>query len=217
LIFIDFYKAAHKFAVKNKMEKEKETNNKNLETKDEILLAALKLFAEKGYFNTSLADIVESCGMKTTSGLYQHYKNKQAIASALYGNIIDSLSISIDDIRRRNKRSSEQLREVVELMFKLTEEAPDVMEFLLVLKIEEFLPEEKPLLETAPFLKIKKIIQTGIRENEIRNIDPFLAYSHFFGVINQALKMALKGELAKDIEIYQSQTWLAAWNTICKK
>ncbi|MBF6647978.1 MULTISPECIES: TetR/AcrR family transcriptional regulator [unclassified Methylobacter] len=201
------------------MDKEKEKENIQLksETQDEILLAALKLFAEKGYFNTSLTDIKDAAGIKTTSGIYQHFKNKQTIASALYANIFDSLNISIDDIRRRNKKSSEQLREIVDLMFRLTTEAPDVVQFLLVLKIHEFLPEEKPLLETAPFSKIIKIIQAGIKAGEIRNMDPVLGYAFFFGIINQTLRLLLTGALDKKPEVYQSQTWLAAWNAIAKK
>ena len=201
------------------MDKEKEKENIQLksETQDEILLAALKLFAEKGYFNTSLTDIKDAAGIKTTSGIYQHFKNKQTIASALYANIFDSLNISIDDIRRRNKKSSEQLREIVDLMFRLTTEAPDVVQFLLVLKIHEFLPEEKPLLETAPFSKIIKIIQAGIKAGEIRNMDPVLGYAFFFGIINQTLRLLLTGALDKKPEVYQSQTWLTAWNAIAKK
>ena len=199
------------------MDKEKEDNKKKLDTQDEILLAALKLFAEKGYFNTSLTDITKATGIKTASGIYQFYKNKQTIAQALYSNIIDSLNVSIDDIRRCNKKSSEQLREIVGLLFRLAQEAPDIIEFLLVLKIQEFLPEEKPLLETAPFIKMIKIIQAGIKAEEIRNIDPLQAYSFFFGIINQTLMMALAGSLPKEVEAYQSQAWLAAWNSICKK
>ena len=133
------------------------------ETQDEILLAALKLFATKGYFNTSLTDIAEAAGIKNTSAIYHHFKNKQMIASQLYANIFDSFNISVDDIRRRNQKSSEQLRGIVDLFFKLTDDAPDVMQFLLILKLNEFLPEEKPVLETAAFVKIIKIIQSGIK------------------------------------------------------
>lgn len=199
------------------MEKEIENNKNKLDTQDEILLAALKLFAEKGYFNTSLGDIAEAAGIKTTSGLYQCFKNKQAIAEALYANIIDSLSISIDDIRRRNAKPSEQLREVVGLLFRLTQDAPDVMQFLLVIKVREFLPEQKPFMETPPFIKIIKILQAGIKAEEIKNIEPILAYTYFFGIINQTLRMALSGSLPKDVDAYQSQVWLAAWSVICKK
>ena len=199
------------------MEQEKKTPIKKVVTQDEILQAALKLFAEKGYFNTSLTDITDAVGIKTTSGIYQHFKNKQAIASALYGNILDSLSISIDDIRRRNRKSSEQLREIVDLLFKLTDDAPNVMRFLITLKISEFLPDEKPLLATAPFLKIKKIFQAGIRDGELRSLEPLLAYTYFFGIINHTLKMVLIGDLNKAADSYQSQVWLTAWNTVVKK
>jgi AcrR family transcriptional regulator len=199
------------------MDQEKEDTQTKAEAQDEILLAALKLFAEKGYFNTSLSDIAVAAGLKTTNALYQHFKSKQMIASALYGNIFDSLSISVDDIRRRSQKPSEQLRAIVDLLFKLTEEAPDVMQFLLVLNINEILPDEKPILETPPFAKIIKILQSGARAGEIRNISPQLSFAYFFGIVNTTLRMVLAGELDKKADSYQSQTWLAAWNAIAKK
>jgi AcrR family transcriptional regulator len=199
------------------MDQEKEIIQSKAETQDEILLAALKLFAEKGYFNTSLTDIAEAAGIKNTSAIYQHFKNKQMIASQLYTNIFDSLNISIDDIRRRNQKPSEQLRDIVDLFFKLTDDAPDVMHFLLILNLNEFLPEEKPVLETAAFVKIIKIIQSGINAGEMRNINPVLVTAYFFGIINNTLRLVLTGALDKNADTYLSQTWLAAWNAIVRK
>ncbi len=193
-----------------------ETQEKG-ETQDQILLAALKLFAEKGFFNTSLTEIAEAAGVKNTNVVYQHFKNKQAIAAQLYANILDSLNISIDDIRRKNQKSSEQLRGIVDLLFKLTDDAPDVMRFLLILKLDEFLPGEKPMLESPAYVKIQKIIQSGIKAGEIRNIDPWLAHAYFFGIINNTLRMVLAGALNKNADAYQAQVWLAAWNVIAKK
>jgi AcrR family transcriptional regulator len=199
------------------MDIDKKTTAKKAVTQDEILLASLKLFSEKGYFNTSLTEIKDAVGIKTTAGIYQHFKNKQAIAEMLYGHILDSLSISIDDIRRRNRKASEQLREIVDLLFKLTDEAPEVIHFLFVVNIKEILLEERPLLETAPFNKISRVIQNGIKEGEIRSIDPMLAYSYFFGIIRHTLSLVLSGDLPKDPESYQSQAWGAAWASIAKK
>lgn len=199
------------------MDQEKEDTQTKVEIQDEILLAALKLFAEKGYFNTSLTDIADAAGIKTTSGIYHHFKNKQTIASALYANIFDSLNVSIDDIRRRNQKPSEQLRGIVDLFFRLTEDAPHVMQFLLVLNINEFLQEEKPLLETPAFAKIIKIMQAGAKAGEIRNLAPQLCYAYFFGIVNNTLLLALNGMLDKKADAYQAQTWLAAWNTIAKR
>ena len=193
-----------------------EVQDKN-ETQDKILLAALKLFAQKGFFNTSLTDIAKQAGLKNTSAVYHHFKNKQAIATQLYANILDSLNISIDDIRRKNQKTAEQLRGIVDLLFKLTDDAPDVMRFLLILKLDEFLPEEKPMLESPAYVKIQKIIQSGIKAGEIRNIDPWLAHAYFFGIINNTLRMVLTGTLDKNADAYQAQVWIAAWNVIAKK
>jgi AcrR family transcriptional regulator len=199
------------------MDQEKELTNTKAETQDEIVRAALKLFATKGYFNTSLTDIAEAAGLKNTSALYHHFKNKQMIASQLYATIFDSLSISVDDIRRRSQKSSEQLRGIVDLFFNLTDDAPDVMQFLLILKLNEFLPDEKPVMETAAYLKIIKIMQSGIKAGEIRTIDPLMANAYFFGIINNTLRLVLSGVLDKKAAAYLPQTWLAAWNVIAKK
>ncbi|MDO9169493.1 MAG: TetR/AcrR family transcriptional regulator [Methylobacter sp.] len=199
------------------MDQEIEDIQTQPEVQDEILLAALKLFTEKGYFNTSLIDIKEAAGLKTTGIIYQHFKTKQMIAVQLHANIFDSLSISIDDIRRTNEKSSEQLRSIVDLLFKLTDDAPDVSRFLLVLNVNEFLPEAKPLHESAAFKKIINIIEVGIKEGEIRNISPQLGYAEFFGIIDNTLRLVLTGFLDRKADFYQSQAWLAAWNALAKK
>ncbi|MGZ5010429.1 MAG: TetR/AcrR family transcriptional regulator [Methylobacter sp.] len=199
------------------MDQEIENTQIKSDVQDEILLAALKLFVEKGYFNTSLIDIKDAVGAKTAGAIYQHFKTKQMIASQLYANILGSLSVSIDDIKRKNEKPSEQLRGIVDLLFKLTDEAPDVMRFLLILNINEFLPEAKPLHETGAIIKIIRIIEAGIKAGEIRNISAQLGYAHFFGIIDNTLRLVLTGFLDKKADSYQPQTWLAAWNTIVKK
>jgi AcrR family transcriptional regulator len=187
------------------------------DTENDVLLAALSLFAKKGFYNTSIAEIAEAAGVKNTAAVYHHFKNKQVIAAQLYDNISDSLNFSIDDIRRKNSKSSEQLKGVVNLMFTLADDAPDIMRFLLLMKLDEFLTEEKSMLESPAFVKIQKIIQSGIKAGEIRNLDPFLIYAYFFGIINNILRMVLTGVLDKDANAYQSQAWLSAWNLIAKK
>ncbi|MDD2761515.1 MAG: TetR family transcriptional regulator [Methylomonas sp.] len=200
------------------MEQEIETESTSTAlSQDQVLQAALKLFSQKGYFNTSLTDIKDAVGLKTTSGVYQFFKTKQAIAQTLRENILDSLSISIDDVRRRNRKASEQLREIVDLLFKLTDDAPEIVQFLLFIKTDDFLPEATPLLDTPAFNKIRRIIQNGIKEGEIRAIDPLMAYCYFFGIINQTLALVLQGALAKSADSYQSQAWLTAWGCIAKK
>ncbi len=199
------------------MEQEKTLIQKKNDTQNEILRSALSLFVTKGYFNTSLTEIALAAQLTQTQEIYTHFDSKQQLAATLYNNIVDSLSVSIDEIRRRNKKAAEQLHSLVDLLFKLTDEAPDVLRFLFEINVAEFLPDEKPFLETPAVNKMLKMIQLGINNGEIRSLAPMLIYSYFFGIIYTTLKLILNGILDKKTESYQSQVWLVAWNSIAKK
>ncbi len=191
---------------------------KNDETQNEILRAALSLFVQKGYLNTSLFDIAQSAKLSQTQEIYLYFSSKQELATEVYNAILDSLSVSIDEIRRRNKKASEQLHSLVDLLFKLTNEAPDTLRFIFEINANEFLPDDsKRYLQTPAVNKMLKMIQLGINNGEIKNLAPMLLYTYFFGIINTTLQMILNGTLEKKSELYQSQTWMVAWNTIAKK
>lgn len=197
---------------------EKTLTQKTTETRDEILRCALNLIVTKGYLHTSLADIAQAAQLSKTQEIYLYFDSKQALATEVYNTVLDSLSISIDEIRRRYKKASEQLHSLVDLLFKLTEEAPDALRLLLEINAREFLPADaKPYLSTPAVNKMLKMIQLGINSGEIKSLAPMLLYTYFFGIINTTLRMILNGTLEKKSELYQSQAWLAAWNTIAKK
>lgn len=191
---------------------------KNDETQNEILRVALNLFVQNGYLHTSLSDIAHGAQLTQVQEIYLYFSNKQELATEVYNTVLDSLSVSIDEIRRRNKKASEQLHSLVDLLFKLTEEAPDTLRFLFEVNANEFLPvDSKRYLQTPAVNKMLKMIQLGINNGEIKSLAPMLIYTYFFGIINTTLQMILNGTLEKRIELYQSQAWLAAWNTIVKK
>lgn len=191
---------------------------KKNDTKNEILRAALSLFVTKGYFNTSLSDIAIAAELAQTQEIFLYFESKQQLATELYHNVLDTLSVSIDEIRRRNKKASEQLHSLVDLLFKLTDEAPEALRFLFEINAHEFLPADtKPYLQTPAVNKMLKMIQLGINNGEIRSLAPMLIYSYFFGIINTTLQLMLNGTLDKKMESYQSQVWLVAWNAIAKK
>jgi TetR/AcrR family transcriptional regulator, repressor of fatR-cypB operon len=183
------------------------------ELQDDILKAALRLFTEKGYFNTSVADINQETGISTGS-IYHHFHNKEAIAKALYHDLIDRLNHSIDEIRRTHKTTIERARAVVDLMFTLTEQAPEVMQFILFSRHQEFLSDEKPMSSAAPFEKLCKLMLEGMKSGEIRRMDPRLASACFFGVVIRVIQMHLDGVLEKPLDEYSNEVWKAAWRTV---
>jgi AcrR family transcriptional regulator len=52
-------------------------------TRDRIVATAMRLFAEKGYTETSVSDIQAACGLSEGSGaLYKHFKSKEKVLEA---------------------------------------------------------------------------------------------------------------------------------------
>ncbi len=57
--------------------------------KKEILEAAVRLFMQKGYINTSMDDIAEAVGL-TKGGLYHHVDKKEDLLTAIHEQILDN-------------------------------------------------------------------------------------------------------------------------------
>ncbi|HUA32749.1 MAG TPA: helix-turn-helix domain-containing protein [Candidatus Binataceae bacterium] len=53
------------------------------ETRDAIVTAARKLFATKGYADTSIRDLVQAAGV-TRGALYHHFKDKEALFARVF-------------------------------------------------------------------------------------------------------------------------------------
>ncbi len=61
---------------------------KGLETKQKIIDQSLHLFSVKGYYNTSINDILEETNL-TKGGLYGHFKSKEEIWYATYEQAVE--------------------------------------------------------------------------------------------------------------------------------
>jgi len=56
---------------------------KGIQTRRKIITESLQLFSVKGYFNTSVSDILMACAL-TKGGLYGHFASKEDIWYAVY-------------------------------------------------------------------------------------------------------------------------------------
>ena len=73
---------------------------KGVETKQKIIDKSLQLFSVKGYYNTSINDILEATGL-TKGGLYGHFKSKEDIWYAVYDQAVTIWKdIVFKDIRK---------------------------------------------------------------------------------------------------------------------
>jgi len=70
-------------------------------TKDLILEISLKLFSINGYKSTTVRDIAKGVGI-TQSGIYNHFKNKDAILDTLIDNLLNSAIVKLFENRDIN-------------------------------------------------------------------------------------------------------------------
>jgi AcrR family transcriptional regulator len=67
----------------------KVTDAYRIARRDEIIAAALRCFALKGYQRTSMADIIEESGL-SAGAIYGHFSGKQELFAAVAGRVLDA-------------------------------------------------------------------------------------------------------------------------------
>lgn len=141
-------------------------------TVNRILEASLKLFAQKGYDNTTIQDIVDELKDLSKGAIYHHFKSKDEIMEAVIDNMYDNQSI-FNDIKQNNLLnglqklkellylciSNEKQREVYELFFDASKN-PKMVTKQLISTLEEL----------APILKT--FIDEGIQDKSINLKNP---------------------------------------------
>lgn len=86
---------------------------------DFILKQSLRLFREKSYYNTSIADIAEACGLLKGS-LYHYFPSKEALMSAVIEYAHNYFKKEVFSIAYDEKLTPQQR---IELMFRKSERA----------------------------------------------------------------------------------------------
>jgi AcrR family transcriptional regulator len=185
-------------------------NNRKQKRQEAILNAALKLFTKRGYFNTSVGDIQEASKMSVGS-LYNYFKSKEAIALTLYSNIENCLHEALCEIEKEHISAHDRCRAVVNHLFKTTERNGSIMQYLLYTKHREFMPVEKTVFNSLPFLKMKEFVVKGQENGEIREIDTNVAMNAIFGSAIRMIFLRLDGVLEQPLETYLEESWECSW------
>ena len=180
---------------------------------ERVLTAALHLFTTRGYFNTSVPDIVRASGCSTGS-IYHHFGDKEGIAKALFESLVRRIDAAFDDIENRYSSAQERCRAVIELLFRITEEEPDVMEFMLYAKHREFLPDLAPICSARPFQKMREFVSRGTVTGEVRPVDPVVAAASVYGGALRLIHLRLDGVLEHSLMEKLDDIWMCAWRSV---
>ncbi|BBX03777.1 TetR family transcriptional regulator [Mycolicibacterium moriokaense] len=63
------------------------------QTRRDLLDAGRKLFVEKGFFNTSIGDLVTTSGVGTRGAFYHHFKDKAELFRAVFAEVEQDLTL----------------------------------------------------------------------------------------------------------------------------
>ncbi|MDN3242560.1 TetR/AcrR family transcriptional regulator [Glycomyces tritici] len=80
---------------------------------DEVLRAALELFAEQGYANTSVQQIVQAAGV-TKGAMYHYFTSKDDLLFAIYERMLSLQKRRLDEITAQGGDTEAVLRAVCE-------------------------------------------------------------------------------------------------------
>ena len=178
-----------------------------------ILATALGLFTERGYFNTSVHDIQRQAGVSIGS-IYHHFKNKEAIAKALFDGMVEEMTRKMEEIGTAYATAYDRCRAVISYLFDLTEKYPEAMQYVLYAKHREFMPNEKPMCSSRPFEMMKQMVVDGIERGEIRRMEPIVAATSLFGGALRLIYLRLDGVLAEPLPVYLDEAWECAWRAV---
>jgi AcrR family transcriptional regulator len=84
--------------------------------RDELLAIAARLFAERGFKNTTVRDIADAAGILSGS-LYHHFDSKESIVDELLDSFQQDLWLKYDAIEASDRTPKEKLDAVVRASF----------------------------------------------------------------------------------------------------
>ncbi|MEO8607247.1 MAG: TetR/AcrR family transcriptional regulator [Chloroflexota bacterium] len=165
-------------------------------TRQMIIQRAAAVFNQRGYFGTSIADLVAETGLER-GGIYNHFDNKDDLALAAFDYAVKTLGERLQAGFDRHRHTADQLIAIGDVFLALLHD-PD-------------LPGGCPVLNTAivaddthPELKaraqqalanlrgmVEAVVIDGITRGEIKpETDPSLTATHLIALVEGGMMMS---------------------------
>lgn len=147
--------------------------------RDEIVRAAIRLFAQRGVDGTSVKEIATAAGV-TDAALYKHFQSKDALALAVFTHYSDLYTRIIDEAASSPGTFRERLDSLVATIVRLVREDPYGLQLL---GDRYRFSERPPPDHRVPSTAIAQFISTGVATGELPQQDPLLTGALLFGAM----------------------------------
>jgi TetR/AcrR family fatty acid metabolism transcriptional regulator len=100
---------------------------KKNERRQQIIEAAIKVFAHKGFYNSKVADVARRAGVADGT-IYLHFKNKDDLLISLFEIKMEQFLLKFKTALAQQPTARKKLEEFIRLYFQLIEEDQDLAE-----------------------------------------------------------------------------------------
>jgi TetR/AcrR family transcriptional regulator, fatty acid metabolism regulator protein len=177
--------------------------------RQQLLWAAVRVFARKGFHASRVGDIAEEAGV-AHGLLYHYFKSKDQVLEAVFHENWSILLARIESVEETDEPAADQIRHIAAIVLRTWLHLPDVVRVV----IQEFgrSPElaERVGELTRPIDVLQRVIARGIERGEFRNdIDPVFAATVVYGSIDELLTGWVLGRLpAGEKDVAAAETTL---------
>jgi len=152
----------------------------------QILRAATKVFAERGFHRTRVSDIARAAGV--AYGLIYHYfDSKDAVLNALFEeNWAVFLKVLAELETERSRPAAERLGRIADLLIEALRIAPELIQVIIqeVSRSDRFVQPSKFDAFQRAFSVVEAIVRQGQESGELSaDVDPRAASFIFFGAL----------------------------------
>jgi TetR/AcrR family transcriptional regulator, fatty acid metabolism regulator protein len=168
------------------------------EKRDQILAAAVRVFAARGYEASRVGDIARDAGV--AYGLvYHYYPSKEAVLEAVFREAWGRLLAAVGLAEETGKGAADQLSLVVKIVLRAWRDDPDLVR-LLVREITRSPHIQDELDEIGQaFATLERIVAQGQVQGSFRDdVDPRIAAWMLYGALEEVLTGWVLGQLPDD-------------------
>jgi AcrR family transcriptional regulator len=157
--------------------------------REEILSAAEKVFAAKGFFPTTMSDIARKAEFGTGT-LYKYFKSKEELYFTLIEEKVEEINRLVNAELSKKTSAIERMRKALELQFEFVERNRDFFRIYISERnrFEWTVKDElgKGLHEKmVTYIHIlAEVMRQGIREREFKSMNPIDLAHAWVGMVN---------------------------------
>jgi AcrR family transcriptional regulator len=162
--------------------------------KKQILLAAMKVFSEKGVKNSRIADIANKADIGKGT-IYEYFRNRDEILSEAFDLIMNDMGERIDLVLKETNNPEEKISAVISVTYgALQELSPDLIQIFLDFWSEGIrqTDKSKPAINLRSLYsdyrrQLSDILNDGIKQGLFRPMDTTCAASTIMAIIDGLL------------------------------